>query len=319
MLDSFFKKVSIRDYTTSKIGPVINYFCLPKNQVELLEVIDYVKNNNLSYYILGGGSNTIFDENLDSSSVVICLKDYREIREIGGGKYLIKAGTPLQKVIDFAKDHKLSGLTTLNRIPGSLGGAVVGNAGAYGHEIKEVIQSVRCLDLITLELITLDSNQSQFAYRDSYYKKNLDLLVLEVLIVLDYQEDYTQELDEYTRIAGIRDVIYPVGFCSPGSVFKNILVKDLKEEVLAKISQNYIIHNKVSVGKLLESIGAKGRRYGDVMMRLSHANIMEVVTDKAKFSDVLTLLKSLKEDVYKEYGIELVEEIRLVKEFKKLV
>lgn len=319
MLNSFFKKVLLKNYTTSKIGGIVNYFCLPKNIEELLEAIIYIKVDNLPYYILGGGSNTIFDENLDSRAVVICLRDYCGINKLENKQYKVKAGSSLQSVVDYAKDHQLSGLTGLNRVPGTLGGAVLGNAGAYGCEIKDVIQSVVCLDLLTLEFLTFDNGQSKFSYRDSAYKSNLNLLIIDITIALKYRENYKEELIEYERIAGIRDLVYPVGFCSPGSVFKNLLVKGLSVEALAQVPKEFIMYDKVSVGKLLESVGAKGRRYGDVMMRSSHANIMEIVSSQAKYTDVISLLKSLKEDVYKEYGIELVEEIRLVKSFRNLI
>jgi UDP-N-acetylmuramate dehydrogenase len=311
------KGVDTSKYTTTGIGPTVDYFFLPKTVEELKESITFIRDNNLEFYILGGGSNTIIDDKMDSKRAIICLVEYAGIKPLEDFHFLCKSGTSLQEVVDYAQQYNLVGVTGLNRVPGTLGGAVVGNAGAYGTEICQSVLTVTYINIRTLEINTIVNGDCKFAYRDSIFKHSPDLIVLDVVLDLSKVEDFSEEKTNYAKIAIIRDGVYPKGFRSPGSVFKNFPLQSLDADFVATIPPEWIVYNKLPVGKLLESVGSKGRDYNGVKMRDIHANIMEVINSKATYQDVKDLLDSLKKDVKAKWNLSIEPEIRLIEEFRK--
>jgi UDP-N-acetylmuramate dehydrogenase len=304
-------------YTTTGIGPIVDYFFLPKTKEELLEAVEFIKDSNLPYYLLSGGSNTIIDQNLDPKRAVICLLEYQGITVLEDYNILVKAGTVLQDVVDYARDNELTGITGLNRVPGTIGGAVVGNAGAYGCEICQTVVAVTCLDLEDMTIKTFSNDGCDFTYRNTHFKKNLNLIVLDITLRLTKPEDYTLELTEYNRISEVRDRVYPKGFKSPGSVFMNWPVEIVPQSVLDVVPESWIFHGKLPVGKLLEEVGSKGYNIGGFRMRKEHGNIGEVF-GPTTFQDVEELLSILQTRVKDKFGLSIEPEIRLVKEFRTL-
>ncbi|MGL4759320.1 MAG: UDP-N-acetylmuramate dehydrogenase [Patescibacteria group bacterium] len=312
-----FRTEDLSLHLTTGIGPVVEFFFLPKSKEEIQQAIEFIRNQDLDYYILGGGSNTIIDDQLDSNKAVICLKEYKGIKPLEDFNILVRAGTPLQQVVDYALEHELSGLTGLNRVPGSLGGAVLGNAGAYGTEIRQTVLSVTCLDIRDLSIKTFSNEQSTFSYRDSYYKQNPYYIILDIVLSLTKSANPEVDSKRYHEIASIRDEVYPPGFRSPGSVFKNFPTETVSDDTLALMDPQWIKHGKLSVGAILESVGSKGFNVEGVRMRLIHGNIMEIFAD-ADFDNVEELVKTLQLRVKEKYNLEIEPEIRLVKEFRKL-
>jgi UDP-N-acetylmuramate dehydrogenase len=309
--------VDTSKYTTTGIGPVVDFFFLPQTVEELKESITFIRDNNLEFYILGGGSNTIIDDKMDSKRAIICLVEYRGIKPLEDFHFLCKAGTSLQEVVDYAQHNQLVGVTGLNRVPGTLGGAVVGNAGAYGTEICQSVLTVTYINIRTLEINTIVNGDCKFAYRDSIFKHSPDIIVLDIVLNLSKVEDFSTEKTNYDKIAIIRDGVYPAGFRSPGSVFKNFPLQSLSSDFVATIPTEWIVYNKLPVGKLLESIGSKGREFNGVKMRDIHANIMEVTQPNATFQDVNSLLNSLQKDVQEKWNLTIEPEIRLIDKFRK--
>jgi UDP-N-acetylmuramate dehydrogenase len=340
MVTKIYQVADLKDWTTSGIGPVINYFFLPSSLSEVSEAIDFVRENNLNCMFLGGGSNTIFNENIDPNSAVICLKNMKGI-DLDGTTVVIQAGTDLQEVVDFAQTNKLAGIVGLNRVPGTIGGATVGNAGAYGTEMSQLITHVQCLDLSTNTIKTYDNAACQYSYRESLFKHSPNLIVLSVTIELERTTDYSPFVQylrglftfmlptkhstyssleaRYLEIATFRDKIYPKGFRSPGSTFKNIIASQLTQTQINNLPPDSIIvkHDRVPVAKLLETEGSKGMLFGGVSMRPTHANIMMVVGD-AKFESAFALVDTLKTKVWDKYGIAIEPEIRLINQFSPL-
>jgi UDP-N-acetylmuramate dehydrogenase len=316
-----FNSENLKNFTTSKIGCIVDYFFKPKTIEEIKEALEFIKEKDLKFYILGGGSNTIFDDKMDSNRAIISLLNYSHIELIDYDKIAVQSGTILQDLVDFAQLHRLSGLTGLNRIPGTVGGAVLGNAGAYGCEICQTVESVTYLDLDDYSLHTINNKECDFQYRDSFFKKYNKTIILDVELKLKKLIDYSKEFENYHSISTKRDEIYPKGFQSPGSTFKNLPLEQLTDEELSRIPEQYILKefNKVPVGKLLEHIGAKGRTFNNVRMRPSHSNIMEIIGD-GEFVDVQKLVFSLQKDIKESFNINIEPEIRIIKDsnFKKL-
>jgi UDP-N-acetylmuramate dehydrogenase len=321
-----YTKKDLSLYTTTGIGPIVDYFFLPKTKEELLEAIEFIRDSNLEYYLLGGGSNTIIDQNMNPNKAVICLLDYRGITPLEDFNILVRAGTVLQDVVDYGRDNELNGLTGLNRVPGTIGGAIVGNAGAYGCEISgyrvedeyvQTVVAVTCLDISDLTFKTFSYEGCDFSYRDTHFKKNLNLIVLDITLRLTKPDDYTTELAEYNRISEVRDRVYPKGFKSPGSVFMNWPVQAVPVDVMVNIPESWIHHGKLPVGKLLEEVGSKGYNVNGFRMRETHGNIGEIF-GPATYQDVEQCLTILKARVKDKFGLTIEPEIRLIKEFRKL-
>jgi UDP-N-acetylmuramate dehydrogenase len=340
MVTTKFNQANLQDWTTSRIGPIINYFILPTSVSEVRDAVSFVRSKNLHCFFLGGGSNTIFYENIDPESAVICFKSLVGI-ERNNTELTIQAGTDLQEVVDYAQAQGLAGIVGLNRIPGTIGGAAVGNAGAYGTEMSQLVTKVTCLDIVTDTIVTYDNHECEYAYRESIFKHSQNLIVLSVTIKLQPTTNYSpilqylrgvvaflfpikhttyQSLEaRYLEIANFRDKIYPKGFRSPGSTFKNLIASQLSPEQVDSLPPESIIvkHDRVPVAKLLEAVGSKGLLIGGVRMRPSHANIMEVVTD-TPYHNAFTLVDSLRNKVWDKFGIRIEPEIRLIDEFKPL-
>jgi UDP-N-acetylmuramate dehydrogenase len=316
-------EADLSKFCTTKIGGDIKYMFLPTNKVEILDAIVSIKMLNIPFYILGGGSNTIFnDESLNFEQAVICLKKYNFIEKIennGHDKVILKvgAGTDLQELIDYCQENKLGGIVGLNRIPGTIGGAVVGNAGAYGYEIKNVVKNVSSINLEEYQDEYFTNRECDFAYRESFFKKRaMKYLVYEIDLELIKLNDleFEKQKTEYNRIADIRDSVYPKGLMSPGSIFKNLIQTDLEDLEIINIENNWFQFGKLPVGKLLENSVGKGYRIGCITTRKSHANIMENIGN-GTFYQVKTLLQKLKSEVKTKYNIEIEEEIRVIENF----
>ena len=314
---SFYTAQYIGEYLTTGIGPKVKYCFFPKSLAEIKDAIDYIRANDLEYYVIGGGSNTLIDDTLDENRAVICLKDFTGIQALENYNVRINAGTTLQEVIDYAQSNNLVGVTGMNRIPGSVGGAVLGNAGAYGTEICQTVVSVTFLDLRDLSIQTFDNEKCEFGYRDSYFKKNLQYLILDVVLGFKKVEDYTAEKLRYEEIALFRDAIYPKGYKSPGSVFKNFPVDTVPKSVLDNMKPEWLVHNKLSVGAVLQSLDSNGFQVGGVKMTDRHANIM-VVIPPATFNNAETLVHTLQFKAKEKYNLDIEPEIRLVTQFRKL-
>ncbi|GAB4145470.1 MAG: UDP-N-acetylmuramate dehydrogenase [Patescibacteria group bacterium] len=337
----------------------------PENERDIFSVLWFCTFNRIPYFILGGGSNTVFDDRIDKRQAVINLTNLDKINlsEVPdlrqhAKKYQmaeILPGCKLQTLVDLAQQYNLAGVTGLNRVPGTVGGAVIGNAGAYGCEIGDVVDSVEYLDLEEVtqfmaelspktfevdaatglqieklevadaghlfyfpeELIqrfrkSLNNKECRFGYRDSFFKQHSKAFVTKIFVKLEVQPEFATERAKYFEIAEKRDVVYPPGFISPGSTFKNILFSDLNAEQQSKINPEWVVFgNKLPAGKLLEEIGAKGYQVGQMIMRPTHANIM-VNLGGGKYEDVKKLIETLQSRVMEKFGIHIEPEIRLV-------
>jgi UDP-N-acetylmuramate dehydrogenase len=327
------KNEKLSNKTTTGIGGVVDYFLEPKTFFELGQSLYFCFQNQLSFYFLAGGSNTIFSDSIYPSQAIISLTNLNEL-EFENGIIVSECGVKLQKVVDFALNLGFEGVAGLNRIPGTIGGAVLGNAGAYGSEIKDLVDYVQYLDVDKLFefskdmnfetfeqnmdsfLITINNQQCQFDYRDSIFKQKQKMsknwLIYKVGLKPNLASDLILEKQKYDQISEKRDAIYPLGLKSPGSVFKNIFFDTLDDDVKAKIPADWVMFgNKLPVGKLLEEVGAKGLCVGEVGMRDSHANIL-INYGKGDYQSVVELVQDLKAKVKARFGIEIEPEIRLV-------
>ena len=299
------KNFPLSKITTLGIGGPAKEFVVVKSTDELSEAIKYAKKQNLHYYIVGGGSNLLIN---DKGVDFLVIKN--EISGIShlGGVIKVKSGTPLQELVDFTIEHNLSGLENLTGIPGSVGGAIFGNAGAYGQTISDHLESVSILNEEG-ESKDLSKDECGFNYRDSMFKKN-GLIILEVTFSLD-KGDREQLQNGAKEILSQRLIKYPAGIKCPGSFFKNIIAETLPKEIIEKLPPEKVPYGKVNAGYLLEEVGAKGKRLGDIEIADYHANLF-VNIGNGTAKDFYDLAKQQKQKVEEKFGITLEPEVQLV-------
>lgn len=292
--------------TTLQIGGLAKQFVAVTTIQDLIKVISFAKENNIPYLTLGGGSNLLIS---DSEVNKLVIKN--EIEGITKIVRLlkVKSGVPLQQLVDYSIAHSLSGLQKLNGIPGTVGGAVFGNAGAYGQTISDYIREVICLDPNSGEIISLQKDECEFDYRDSVFKKN-GYIILEVWFKLEpgKDKDLRKEADE---ILEKRLIKYPKGIKCPGSFFKNLIAERLSKEILSKIPKEKIVYGKLPAGSLLEDVGAKGDRIGDIEIADYHANLF-INRGNGTAKDFYALAKKYSEKVKEKFGITLEPEVQLI-------
>lgn len=291
--------------TTLQIGGSAEKFVAVKSEEELQEAIDYAKQNKMDYLLIGGGSNLLVnDHGID------CLVIKNEITGIQerNGTLIVKSGTLLQNIVDYSISHGLSGLQKLTGIPGTVGGAVYGNAGAYGQTISDYITSIVILNSAK-DLKTLSKDQCGFNYRNSIFKQTKDH-ILEVTFQLENGDPKTlqQEADD---VLSKRLVKYPKGIKCPGSFFKNIVAETLPKEILDKIPKEAIVYGKLSAGFLLESVGAKGQTLDGIYIADYHANLF-VNQGSGTAKAFYDLAKTYAQKVKQKFGITLEPEVQLI-------
>jgi UDP-N-acetylmuramate dehydrogenase len=322
------KDQKLSEYTTSKIGGLVEMVCFPKTILELVEALVYCFKTSKAFYILGKGSNTIFpDKDINYNQVIINTELLNNMT-VEDNIIRCQSGVILQNLVDQSLENNLLGLTGLNRIPGTIGGAVFGNAGAYGVEIGNYITEVKAMDinklstnlilfgedlefLLQKSLVTFDEydiKDNFFSYRSSHLKENRNLLIVEVALTLTTgsEEKMAIERESYNEIATKRDDFYPKNLQSPGSLFKNITNPP------KNVPKDWIVYNKLPVAKLLESLNSKSRRFGDVGMRKEHANILMNYSN-GKYEDVVNLINAYTQEVKDKYDIDIEAEVQIIK------
>lgn len=294
--------IDLASLSTFAIGGKAKYYIRVSNEDNLISAINWAKTKNIPYKIFAGGSNVVFpDEGLDCLVIQLIGGDI----EIRDNMILSDAGVLLMDVISKTILQGLSSLESLSGIPGTIGGAIVGNAGAYGHEIGEIVETVEVLD--GSKKVILSKNECEFDYRESLFKKKPFILLRSKLKLNKGDKD---KLEKYCQeIIHLREKKYKPGLKCPGSFFKNILEKDLSTRELNKINRNKIIYGKLPAGYLLEEVGAKGMRVGDIEIADFHGNLF-INRGNGKASDVKQLAFILKKRVLGRFGITLEEEIR---------
>ena len=219
-----------------------------------------------------------------------------------------EAGAVLQDVVDSSIELSLSGMQTMTGIPGYLGGAVYGNAGAYGQSIHERVESVRATD--GERVVTLNNEECGFRYRDSWFKSHKEWLILEASLRFE-NGDSGEMRKAASEIREIRDKKYPPTMKCAGSIFKNLFFAQLPPNVQAQVPAKLVREGKVPSAWFLEQAGVMGLRRGDIQVAAYHANL--IYNDGAgRAQDLVAVVKECKQRVVDRFGFELEEEVQYV-------
>lgn len=309
----FQKNVPLAQLTTFKIGGPAEYFYESSTLDELKEAISLAQQMKKPIFILGGGSNLLVSDS-GFKGVVIKLKSLSEIevKNTGDGFVLsVDAGTPLSKLVSKAIEIGGEGLEWAAGIPGTVGGAICGNSGAYGESMSQCVLKVKALDPKNFEIKEFSPEECQFDYRDSVFKKNgFIILSAEIFLKKGDKNLVQQKVIEYSKERAVKTPSQP----SAGCVFKNIPFSKVSDEQLAKIPPAKIKGGKIPVGYLIEECGLKGYQIGGAQISSQHANFF-VNLGNATAKDVYELIKLAKQKVLEKFGIKLEEEIRYLGNF----
>lgn len=294
----------MRNLTTSAIGGPASGMVIARTNDELVDAIRTARELGVEYLVVGGGSNLLVaDEGIGHLIVKNEVVDIR--RE--GNVLVVSGGTVLQDLVDYAIQQGLVGMQKLNGIPGTVGGAVYGNAGAYGQTISDWLVDVLYFD--GENVLALPKSDCHFTYRSSIFKEKR-LTVLESRFHLEAADPQALSA-EAEGVLRQRLVKYPPGLRCSGSFFKNVIAADVAPESLALIPADKVLYGKIPSGYLLEQVGAKGRSLGDIWVSTASANLF-VNLGEGKASDLLQLASELALKVYEHYGIALEPEVQIV-------
>jgi len=296
------KNVSLSNLNTFHLESIASRYIEIQNSKDLLTLLNSCLINHWTFRILAGGSNVVLPPEI-REDLLIHIKGNQISVE---NDYMsVESGVLLANIVHVAIQNGWQGVEYLSGIPGTVGGAVVGNAGAYGRSISDVVDSVEIWDRGNVRVIS--KSDCMFSYRDSVFKKE-PWIVLR--INLKFGSGSRNKLKAVSEeITAQRKNKYKDDLKCPGSFFKNIVIQTLNPIQLKAIDQAKIISGKLPVGYLLESVGAKGMRIGDIAVSDFHANLL-INLGKGTYKDVSVLVDLLKQKVKKKFGIRLEEEIR---------
>jgi UDP-N-acetylmuramate dehydrogenase len=299
------KDAPLANYTRFGIGGPATVFYDTSEEAEFIDMLQEVLRSDTPHVVIGGGTNLVVS---DAGFRGIVVRYTGRQIDCDGKKLRIEAGAVLQDLVDLSIAAGLKGLETMTGIPGYVGGAIYGNAGAYGHSINEVVRRVRFFDGEQIRSFT--NEQCRFSYRESVFKERKDWVILST--DLELREGNAAELEKTAReIRAIRDAKYPPSMKCAGSIFKNLFVAELPSPVVAKIPRGAIRDGKVASAWFLEQAGVKGMRWGDIQVADYHANL--IYNDgHGTARDLVAAITELKRRVHERWGFYLQEEVQYV-------
>ena len=324
------KKVKLSDHSTFKIGGPAKEFVEVRNERELLEAIDYAKKKKLKFFVLGGGSNILFDDK-GFGGIIIKLKgnnksieiiseddELEEGEEFGSPASIrIKcwAGESLSSLVNFARDNEITGLEWAAGIPGTIGGAVTGNAGAFGSSISDLVEGVRIFKVLDLPFpsknkpVNYSVRKCGFGYRTSVFKNKNDCIILSVKLNLKKGRKDDAELRMREFVQKRMEKQPKNWYGCAGSFFKNPIVNNLG--IIGQFeneSKTKSVDSRVPAGWLIEQLGLKGEKIGNIMVSDVNANFL-INTGEGTAEEVIIAAGIIKQKARMQFGIQLKEEV----------
>lgn len=297
------RNITLAPYTSLHIGGMADYFAEPDTREELIELIETAKKNRIPWCILGGGSNTVFHDNGFRG---IVIRPGLKSMYTTETTILAEAGAPHAHVIQEATKHHMGGLEPLVGLPGSVGGAVRGNAGAGGTDTGSRISSITVYDTKTKKIIILSGKQCAFAYRHSIIKEKPWLIILDATFFLPEKRPSAEQRLIMAEILRHRNTSQPKGK-SAGCIFKNPSV------ALTSVASKKLNATKLSAGKLIDESGLKGEMIGDMYISVIHGNFFQNKGNGTQ-KDLAALIEKTKKTVFAKKHIHLEEEVQMMGE-----
>lgn len=286
-LGDFFKNEPMKKYTSFRVGGPAELLIRPKDEESLIKILKTIKENNYKFYILGNGTNIIVkDRGFDG--IIILLKDRLKDICVNGLRIRAGAGASLKSLSNRAMENSLTGLEFAHGIPGSVGGAMVMNAGAYDGEMKNIVESVRVLDADG-NIREYSNRQMNFSYRNSIVLEE-NLIVLSATFILE-KGDKKAIKDKYEEFDRRRTEKQPLNLPSAGSTFKR--------------PKGYF------AGKLIDDSGLRGFRHKGAGISDKHCGFV-VNYDNASAKDILETIEIVQKIVYDNFSVHLEREVKII-------
>lgn len=292
-------------YTRFAIGGPADIYVETANVESFVRALAVARASELDCMVMGGGTNLIVS---DAGYRGIMLRFIARSIAAAGECVTVDAGAELQELVDFTTARGLKGLETLAGIPGSVGAAVYGNAGAYGHSISERVRVVRFFD--GQDVRELDNAACEFRYRESIFKQRKQWIIFSAGLSME-RADAAALQKTAQDIVRVRNEKFPVTMKCAGSIFKNLLMAELPPETAAQVPSGVIREGKVPAAYFLEQVGAKGMQCGDIHVAAYHANLI-YNAGQGTAASLCRLIGDLKARVRERYGLELEEEVQYV-------
>ena len=280
----------MKKHTTFRVGGNADYFVMPQNASEVKKVVELCKNTSMPYYILGNGSNLLVGDKGYRGVIIQIYKEMNEI-QVEGERIKAQAGALLSRIGNIALEAELAGFEFASGIPGTVGGAVVMNAGAYGGEMKDIIINATVLTQDG-EIVTLNKEELELGYRTSVVaKKGYIVLEAEYQLQKGDKSAIRARMDE---LKNQRVTKQPLEYPSAGSTFKR--------------PEGYF------AGKLIQDAGLRGFQVGGAQVSEKHCGFV-INKEQATAADIMELMRQVSEKVMKEFGVKLEPEVKTLGEF----
>jgi UDP-N-acetylmuramate dehydrogenase len=302
------ENVPLAEYTRFALGGPAAALVDARTEEALIAAINTLQQSGTPWTLIGGGSNMIVS---DEGFPGVVLRYTAARIEIEGSNVTAEAGAMLQALVDRTIGAGLKGIETMTGIPGWVGGAIYGNAGAYGRSIDQSVTSVRMFD--GTRVCEIGNAECEFRYRESVFKRQKCWIVLSATLALG-PADSAELKTAADRILEIRNEKYPPTMRCAGSIFKNLLLADLPESVRAQVPPAVIREGKVPSAYFLEQVGAKGRSAGGIRVADYHANLL-FNAGGGTTGETAALIRDLKDRVRHTFGLELEEEVQYLGRF----
>ncbi len=299
-------------HTSFRVGGAARLYVVAPDVDALILAVRTAAHQNIPWYVFGGGSNLLVSD--DGFEGVMIQAANRRIKNQESGIMIVDAGAITSLVARKSVEAGLTGFEWAVGVPGTIGGAVYGDAGCYGGEMRDVVVSVDAFRVSDGERVTLTKEQCGFGYRTSLFKHEPHL-ILSCVLRLAKSPDVAASKQKMEDIMTQRKEKQPLASSSAGCIFKNVEFTDEKElEILKRhveVPQSMIDKGQIPVGWLIEQVGMKGKTLGEVEVSTKHCNFF-INKGKARAQDIVALISLVKMKVRDELGIELHEEAQYV-------
>ena len=280
----------LKNHTTFKIGGNCIALIEPREISDIIEAVKICRENSIKFFIIGNGSNLLVPDE-GYNGVIIKLKGEFSTIQVEGEYLIVNSGAKLSEVYTVAYENSLTGFEFASGIPGTIGGAIYMNAGAYGGEMKDIVESVQVLDLDNFELRELKNEELEFSYRKSIIQRKNYIVTT---IKLKLQKGNKEEINAvYEDLRERRNSKQPLNFGSAGSTFKR------PEGHFAS--------------KLIEDAGLKGYHINDAWVSEKHSGFV-VNKGNASYKEVMELIEYVQKVVFEKFGVKSETEVRILKD-----
>ena len=286
--DISFIDESMKKHSTFGVGGSAKLFLLPKKETEIKNILRYSKEHNIKIFFTGSGSNLLISDKGFDGIIISLKKTFKKLEILDNGFITVESGVMLGNMVRKGISKQLEGLESLVGVPGTLGGALYMNAGAYGTEISKYFISAKLLDMAGNEKI-LTNKDVDFSYRKSTFPN--DCILVEAKFKCK-RGNILRIMENKTKFSNARKEKQPLKYRSAGSIFKNPSLK-------------------IAAGYLIDKAGLKGIQRGQARISDKHANFI-VNLGGASSSDIIYLIKLIKEEVSIKFKINLELEIKLI-------